>query len=220
MKFFIIIKENSERVKDKNFRLVGGIPLWKHLVNELRGQDVYIDTDSDKILDECQKIEHITAYAREQRHIGLEGNGDFKVSPALLMIERFLDERVEDKNEIIITPHVTSPYIKLKTIMDASRYLGQGYDSVQACTSHQEFAYYQGTPINFDPNVVQKTQDLEPILLGNGAFFIFTKKTFKENKNRTGKNPFFYALQMPESIEIDTNEDLELAQRWAANGNN
>ena len=215
MKFFIIIKENSERVKDKNFRLVGGIPLWKHLVNELRGQDVYIDTDSDKILDECQKIEHITAYARERDHINLEADASFKVSPALLMIERFLDERVEDENEVVITPHVTSPYIKLKTIMDASRHLDQGYDSVQACTSHQEFAYYRGAPINFDPNVVQKTQDLEPILLGNGAFFIFTKGTFKECKNRTGKNPYFYPIPFPESIEIDTYEDLEMAKKWS-----
>tara|TARA_B100000700_G_scaffold326280_1_gene437354 strand:- start:5261 stop:5917 length:657 start_codon:yes stop_codon:yes gene_type:complete len=215
MKFFIIIKQHSERVKDKNFRLVGGIPLWKHLVNELTGQDVYIDTDSDKILDECQNIEHVTAYAREQGHINLELDASFKVSPALLMIERFLDERVEDENEVIITPHVTSPYIKLKTIMDASLYLNQGYDSVQACTSHQEFAYYQGAPINFDQTVIQKTQDLEPILLGNGAFFIFKKGTFKECKNRTGKNPYFYPIPFPESIEIDTHEDLEIAKKWS-----
>ena len=86
MKFFIIIKQHSERVKDKNFRLVGGIPLWKHLVNELTGQDVYIDTDSDKILDECKNIEHVTAYAREQSHINLELDASFKVSPALLML--------------------------------------------------------------------------------------------------------------------------------------
>jgi CMP-N-acetylneuraminic acid synthetase len=99
--------------------------------------------------------------------------------------------------------------------MDAILYLDQGYDSVQACTAHQEFAYYQGTPINFDPSVVQKTQDLEPILLGNGAFFIFTKKTFKECKNRTGKNPYFYPLSFPESIEIDNHEDLNVAKKWS-----
>lgn len=214
MKIFTYIKNNSSRIPKKNFQTIGGIPLWKHLINELQGEDVYIDTDSNKIIDECEEIEYVTAYTREQNHINLEVDGNFKVSPALLMIERFLDERVKDKNEIIVTTHVTSPYIKLKTIIDASRYLDQGYDSVQACTSHQEFAYYQGNPINFDPSVIQKTQDLEPILLGNGAFFIFTKKTFKECKNRTGKNPYFYPISFPESIEIDSHEDLNIANKW------
>ena len=49
--------------------------------------------------------------------------------------------------------------------------------------------------------------------MGNGAFFIFTKKTFKENNNRTGKNPYFYPITVPESIEIDDDKDWYLAKR-------
>ena len=69
-------------------------------------------------------------------------------------------------------------------------------------------------PVNFDTNVIQKTQDLEPVKLGNGAFFIFTKKIFKKHMHRTGSNPFLYPISMPESIEIDTYEDLKLARTW------
>ena len=47
MKFFIIIKEKSERLPNKNFLDLGGIPLYKHLLNQLSTEDVYIDTDSD-----------------------------------------------------------------------------------------------------------------------------------------------------------------------------
>ena len=193
--------------------------MWKNLVHELRNEDVYIDTDSEVVFQECKDLEYITCYKRLDEHTQLENDDVFKVSPALLMIERFLDTRVKNEDETIVTPHVTSPFIKLSTIKDAAEKLNEGSDSVQACTSHKEFAYFDGEPVNFNPKVVQKTQDLKPILLGSGAFFIFTKKTFKENKNRTGKNPFFHALQMPESIEIDTYEDLELARRWI-NGNN
>ena len=50
MKYFLIIKEHSERVVNKNFIEIGGKSLWKHLVYELKGEDVYIDTDSKKIL--------------------------------------------------------------------------------------------------------------------------------------------------------------------------
>jgi hypothetical protein len=49
--------------------------------------------------------------------------------------------------------------------------------------------------------------------MSNGAFFIFRKKTFIKYKNRIGKNPFYYELDFPESIEIDNKEDLYLARK-------
>ena len=212
MKFFVIIKEKSERLRDKNFLDLGGKPLYKHLLDELDGQDVFVDTDSEKILLDL-KNSGINCYKRKQEFVNLENNNNFKVSPVLLMIENFLDNYVDNENEIIVTPHVTSPFIKLDTIIDASKKLNEGYDSVQACTEHQEFTYFNGRPVNFNPNVVQKTQDLEPVVMGNGAFFIFTKKTFKENNNRVGKNPYFYSITFPESVEIDNGEDWKLAER-------
>jgi CMP-N-acetylneuraminic acid synthetase len=48
--------------------------------------------------------------------------------------------------------------------------------------------------------------------MSNGAFFIFKKKTFKENNNRIGKNPYFYTLPPIEDIEIDNYNDLKLAK--------
>jgi CMP-N-acetylneuraminic acid synthetase len=62
---------------------------------------------------------------------------------------------------------------------------------------------------------VEKTQNLPPIIMGNGAFFIFTKRTFIKYNNRLGKNPYYFVLSMPESIEIDYQEDYELAQKYS-----
>ena len=44
MKVFIIIKDQSERIERKNFQDLGDLPLWQHLIYELQGHDVYIDT--------------------------------------------------------------------------------------------------------------------------------------------------------------------------------
>jgi CMP-N-acetylneuraminic acid synthetase len=209
MKFFTIIKDKSERVPDKNFIILNGKPLWVHLLDKLKDEEVFVDTDSPRVLASCKR-----AYRRLPEHIKLETDNTFGVSPVLLMINRFLDGYVTDENEVIVTPHVTSPFIKLSTIKDAARKLDEGYDSVQACTAHKEFAYFENKPVNFDPSVVQKTQDLEPIILGNGAFFIFTKKTFKRHNNRIGSNSCFYQLNHKEGIEIDTPEDLEIVKRW------
>tara|TARA_Y100001963_G_scaffold124270_1_gene174945 strand:+ start:411 stop:1067 length:657 start_codon:yes stop_codon:yes gene_type:complete len=212
MKFFIIIKKHSERLKHKNFLDLGDKPLFRHLLDELNGEDIFVDTDSH-VIHGYYKDKNVNCYMRNQKFIDLESSNDFKVSPVLLMIENFLDKYVEDEDELIVTPHVTSPFIKLDTIIKASKKLDEGYDSVQACTQHKEFTYFKGEPVNFNPDVVQKTQDLEPVTMGNGAFFIFTKKTFKDNKNRTGKNPYFYPITFPESVEIDDREDWELAKR-------
>ena len=118
MKFFIIIKEKSERLADKNFLELGDKPLFEHLLDELRDQEVYIDTVS-YILHDNLKNSDVTCYLRDEKFVELENDGDFKVSPVLLMIENFLDKYVEDENEIIVTPHVTSPFVKLNTILDA-----------------------------------------------------------------------------------------------------
>jgi CMP-N-acetylneuraminic acid synthetase len=214
MKFFVIIKEKSTRVPNKSFRKLGGFPLWKHLIFELIDKSVYIDTDSSDILKECDELNWVTAYKRKQEHIDLEVDHDFKVSPVLKMINRFLDEYVKDENEVIVTPHITSPFIKIETINSAANMLKKGYDSVQACIEHQEFAYVNGRPVNFDPSVVQKTQDLTPVVMGNGAFFIFTKKMFKKYMNRVGENTYHYPLSFRESIEIDNEEDFELAKKY------
>ena len=211
MKFFIIIKEHSERVANKNFLDLGGKPLYKHLLDKLKGEDVFIDTDSEKLYESLKNSE-VTCYKRSTECINLEVDSSFKVSPALKMIGNFLEKYVTDENEIIVTPHVTSPFIKLSTIKDAAEKLNEGYDSVLACTEHKEFAYFKGKPVNFNPEVIQKTQDLEPVIMGNGAFFIFTKKIFKENNNRTGQNPYFYPITFPESVEIDNEPDFKLAR--------
>jgi CMP-N-acetylneuraminic acid synthetase len=214
MKFFTYIKDNSSRIPRKNFIDLGGMPLWKHLILELKSQDVFIDTDSDELISNVAEYDWVQAYRREQYHIDLESDDVFGNSPALLMINKFLDMFVDDDSELIVTPHVTSPFITLDTILTASKMINDDYDTVQACTMHKEFAYYNNVPINFDPEVIQKTQDLTPIVMGNGAFFIFTKKTFKKYKNRTGKSPYLYPLEFKEAIEIDVLEDYELARRY------
>lgn len=215
MIFFIIIKKKSQRIKNKNFLKLGSKELWKHLVLELKGQKVFIDTDSDKIIKECKRYyPWVFVYPRKKEHVQFEERKT--ISPALLMIDNFLKKYVENNNEIIVTTHVTSPFIKLSTIKKAAKKLKK-YDSVAAVTKYYNFAWLKNKknkliPINFNPKEVNKTQNLNPIVMSNGAFFIFKKKTFTKYKNRIGKNPFYYELNFPESIEIDDKEDLYLAR--------
>ena len=216
MIFFIIIKHNSQRIKNKNFKKIGKLELWKHLITTLKGEKVFIDTDSPKIIKSCIKsFPWVKAYSRNKEFIKLEKTK--KASPTLPMIKNFLSKYVNNPNEVIVTTHVTSPFLKLKTIKKAVKKL-RNFDSVAAVTKDYNFAWLENkkkklVPINFDPKVVVKTQNLNPIVQSNGAFFIFKKKTFMKYNNRLGKKPYYFEMNFPESIEIDMKEDLDLARR-------
>jgi len=218
VKVFTYIKNDSSRINKKNFIELGDLPLWKHLIYELSELcDVFIDTDSQEIIDQCasdKKLKNVHAYKRDQVFINMENDPENKLSPALLMVENFLNKFVEDDNEIIVLTHVTSPFLKKETIKCALKKLELGYDSIHSVTCKQDFAWLESfnKPINFDPKVVQRTQDLSKIYFSNGAFFIFSKKTFIENKHRFGKNNFLYEIDDIEGIEIDNMKDYKLAQ--------
>jgi len=216
MIFFIIIKHNSERIRNKNFKKIGKYQLWQHLVLKLKGKKVFIDTDSKTILKKCKKdYPWVTAYLREKNFINLEKLKS--TSPTLGMIKNFLLKYSKNDNDIIVTTHVTSPFIQLKTINNAAKKLNN-HDSVAAITKDYNFAWLENSkkkliPINFNPKIITKTQNLNPIIQSNGAFFIFKKKTFMKYNNRIGKNPFYYEINYPEALEIDTYDDLYLARK-------
>tara|TARA_Y200000002_G_scaffold160258_1_gene132415 strand:+ start:1414 stop:2073 length:660 start_codon:yes stop_codon:yes gene_type:complete len=216
MIFFIIIKNNSSRIKKKNFRKVGNFQLWEHLIHTLKGQRVFIDTDSDLVINKCKKLfPWVQAYQRDKKFIKLENVKN--ASPTLMMIKNFLKKYVTSDEEIIVTTHVTSPFIKIKTIKDAVKKLKK-YDSVTSVTKDFNFAWLENkkkklVPINFNPKVITKTQNLNPIIQSNGSFFIFKKKTFMKYNNRIGKKPYYYEIKFPESVEIDNYEDLILARK-------
>ena len=58
----IPIKSQSKRVKGKNFKLVGGKPLYRHLLDKLTKtnfDEIYIDSDSKEIENYCRKKKYI-----------------------------------------------------------------------------------------------------------------------------------------------------------------
>ena len=216
MFFFIIIKHHSKRINKKNFRRLGRYQMWEHLILSLKECNVFIDTDSPLIIKRCKQFyPWVKVYRRERKFVIQENKKNS--SPTLNMIKNFLIKYVKDENEIIVTTHVTSPFLKLNTIKKAAKKL-KYYDSVHSVTKEYNFAWVEKSkqkliPINFNPKVITKTQNLNPIVQSNGAFFIFKKKTFMKYNNRIGKKPFYYELNFPESVEIDTIEDLNLARK-------
>lgn len=216
---FVIIKAESERVKGKTFRKLHGVPLYKKLLREIDklGWDVVVNTDSRDVIKgiaEDEWIKNAVCAARDQEHIDMEQDDD--VSPVLAMTHAFCKHMNYD---VVVTTHITSPFLTAHTIAHAVRLmLDGGFDSVSSITKHNEFAMFRDKPVNYDLSVVQRTQDLEPVVFQNGAFYIFKREAFLDSGHRVTDNHLFVEVGFPDNIEIDTEEDWLLAKAVAGGG--
>ena len=61
MRLFTIVKQNSSRVKSKNFQIISDdIPLWKWTVKRLVSDKykTYVNSDSDLVLNEIKELKN------------------------------------------------------------------------------------------------------------------------------------------------------------------
>ena len=129
------------------------------------------------------------------------------------IIEAFVNDIDAD---IYIITHVTQPFTKGKSILEALDKVKSGaYDSAFSAVELQDYMWYHGKPFNYDIKDIVRTQDLEPIYMETGAFFIFTKRVFKELHQRIGNTPYISVIDQFEAIDIDTKEDFALAEAVA-----
>ena len=218
MKIFTIIKEESTRIPGKNFIDLNGKPLWWHLLSELNGLDVTINTDSPKFLKQLQNydLNSIKVIKREQKHIDWENDEKIDSSPVEDMLFDFCKKI--NKYEIVVLTHITSPFLKKETIFDAVYKLQDDNiaKSIHSVSKVQDFVWIKknnmANAVNFFTDRVQRTQDLPPIFISKGAFFIAKAGDILDQRKRLPEPLLFFPLNHTESVEIDNFEDLQFAR--------
>jgi CMP-N-acetylneuraminic acid synthetase len=204
------MRHNSERVPGKNYRPLGGIPLYHHVVRTLSSVPeidvIVIDTDSDFIIDNCaENFPDVQVLLRPEH---LRDGG-------IAMNDVLLNTLSQVNADIVIQTHSTNPFLKADTLSVAlklfSRSDGQ-FDSVFSVTRLQARLWDAETrPVNHDPAVLLRTQDLAPLFIENSCFFIFTPKLLRERGNRIGAHPLMVEMAPLEAVDIDTEEDFSQA---------
>ena len=111
--------------------------------------------------------------------------------------------------------HVTSPFVSSQMIQSAAAKLDEGYDSVVSCNTIQTRFWrkeeYGFVPVNHNPLKLEQTQDLPVYYEENSVFYVVNTSMFLETGVRVGRNPWFYPLTHPQNIDIDTEQDWNLA---------
>ena len=205
---FIPIKENSQRVHRKNFRILNGEPLYKHILLKYSDFEVYVDTDSEEIITEIGNDSRLNNVKVYKRDLNLVGDS---VSVCDL-IKSFITKY--NISEPLIQTHVTSPFLTSEILKEAYSYI-EKHDSVVSCNKHNSRFWrkekYGFCPINHNPLRLEQTQDLPELYEENSAFYIFKPQVILTTGNRIGRDPYFYCIEEPHNIDIDTESDWKKA---------
>jgi CMP-N-acetylneuraminic acid synthetase len=204
------MRHNSERVPGKNYRDLGGKPLFHWIVDTLLSvpaiDEVVIDTDSPTIIADVEKAYPQVRVLLRPEHLRA---GEIAMNDVLL-------NTAEQVNaDILLQTHSTNPFLSVATVESAiNRFYAKenDCDSVFGVTRLQARLWTaDGKAVNHDPAVLLRTQDLDPIYLENSCFYIFTPQILRERGNRIGARPLLVETPPLEAIDIDEESDFQLA---------
>ena len=207
------MRHSSERVQGKNYRDLGGKPLFRHIVDALLAATtvdvVVIDTDSPTIRDHAE--EHLPEVIVLERPEHLRA-GEIPMNAVLANGIAQLD------GDIFLQTHSTNPFLTADTIDAAvSTFHSQGVDSLFSATpEHARYWWDADRPVNHDPAVLLRTQDLPPLYLENSCLYVFRREAFLAEGNRLTRRRALFPMSSLEALDIDTEEDWDLAAALCA----
>jgi len=208
------MRHASQRVPGKNFRLLGGKPLYRHIVDALiasgRIDRIAVDTDSPVIADDIAVIYpgKVEVIERPQ-HL---------TAPRIPMNDIVKHDIGILGGELFLQTHATNPLLKPATIARAvDRFvdlLDEGeHDSLFSVTRrHVRLWDKKCRAVNHDPNVLLQTQDLPAIFEENSCIYLFTAGSLLETARRIGLRPAMFEVDPLEAIDIDEESDFLVAE--------
>ncbi len=205
---FIPIKSNSERVPGKNLRFLGEKKLYQHVIDTAIAanvfDDIYIDTDSFEI----------QQYALESGIKFIERKAELSSNNANgndLLVHQY---KTNPNYDLYYQIFVTSPFLSVETIKNCVKILKEqvGHDSIMTVIPKQGFFWYAGVPINYRPGIMPRTQDMQPVYEETVGVYGIRKESLERYRCRVGYNPFMYEVNHREAIDIDTEEDFQMAE--------
>ncbi|MCJ7626708.1 MAG: acylneuraminate cytidylyltransferase family protein [Anaerolineaceae bacterium] len=203
------MRHHSQRVPGKNFRPLGGKPLFHHILNTLSNcqeiAEIVVDTDSPVVMKGLEEFfPDVTLFERPES----------LRSDAVSMNEILLYDTSLVSADLYLQTHSTNPLLKSETISKAINTLVDcfpGYDSLFSVTRLQTRFWDQlGKPVNHNPAILLQTQDLPPIYEENSCIYLFSRETLVRRRNRLGERPYMFEIDASEAWDIDEELDFNI----------
>ena len=201
----IPIKFNNRRLPGKNIKPLGGRPLMQYIQETLL-QVKGIDEIYVYCSDEGVKEYLLPGVCYLQRPQSVDQDST-KINEVLASFAQ------AKKADLYLLTHATAPFIKAESIqkgIDAVK--SDNYDSAFAVIRQQDFLWQNGKPLNYDLSAIPRTQDLVPIYRETCGFYLYTYWQIVEQNRRIGDKPYFVEVSEIEAVDIDEQEDFDLAE--------
>lgn len=199
------IKLNSTRLPNKNIKcFTNGKPLCYYILSTLlktKGiADVYVYCSKPKI---CEYIPEGVKYLQRSESLDQDSTK---------MNEVLYNFALDVPADIYVMTHTTSPFVKNSSIESGLDAVISGeYDSAFAAKKLQDFLWLDQKPFNYEVDDIPRTQDLKPMYVETSGFYIYKREHVLEHNRRIGYNPAIIEVSEIESIDIDTQEDFDIA---------
>lgn len=209
-------REGSKGLPGKNTKILGSLPLWEHSVLLALSlpmiENIIVSTDCKSIL-ECSSAYPSVYFLH--RPCKISGDSSNLVDVVAHAIETILSP-FSDVDYILLQP--TSPYRSSSEIALAlEKYSSEAIDSMIAVCQSSQHPYEAVlkdqtgfSPIIARDDQTQRQQYPESYFI-TGSFYISSYKMMLRHAD-LAFNPTYFITKEPYCIDIDTEEDFELAQ--------
>ena len=204
------MREHSERVEGKNYRPLAGKPMYAYILERLTQSadiaKIVVDTDSTIIRDGiAERFSHVQVLDRPAH---LRGE-------TVSMNDVLVHDVRQVPAKFYLQTHSTNPFLRSETISKAIATFLEAHpknDSLFSVTRFQSRLWNQeADPVNHDPQVLLRTQDLLPLYEENSCLYIFEQESFLARADRIGKTPILFEIEAREALDIDEEFDFSLA---------
>jgi CMP-N-acetylneuraminic acid synthetase len=204
------MRHHSQRVPAKNYRLLAGKPLYRHIIETLSNvgeiSSILVDTDSPVISKGLNQDFPQVQVIDRPPHL---------CADTISMNDILLYDTSQAAADFYLQTHSTNPLLRPETISSAIHQFLADYpahDSLFSVTRLQTRLYdHEGRPLNHDPNHLIQTQDLPPVYEENSCIYLFTRENLVLYKNRLGQRPMMFEINAQEAWDIDEELDFTIA---------
>lgn len=204
------MRHHSVRVPGKNYRLLAGKPLYQHVIDTLLScteiSEVVVDTDSPVIMEGIR-----SAYPQ----VHLLPRPDHLTADTVPMNEILMYDTSQVQADLYLQTHSTNPLLRAETVSRAIQTLLENYpayDSLFGVTRLQSRLWDSlARPLNHNPAILLRTQDLPPVYEENSCIYIFSRQTLEQHRTRIGERPLMFEIDPEEARDIDEEHDFLIA---------
>jgi CMP-N-acetylneuraminic acid synthetase len=202
---FVPLKLNNERLPNKNTKpFEGGEPLLTYILRAVLNADgvdaTYVYCSDDSV---APLLPAGAQFLRRSDQLDLSSTRINEV------MRSFAGDVAAD---VYVLAHATAPFITTSSIERCVSAVASGaHDSAFTVVRQNDFVWFEGRPLNYDPISIPRTQDLEPIYVETTGLYVYTRSLIMDENRRIGDRPLPVEVSKIEAIDINEAVDFDIA---------